>query len=101
MEMVIGAVGLFVEERFAVPGDILWGGVALVGVGGLVALYSPEIIAWLHKITSPRMKAHKVSASPIRVHVSMSEATGTVRRAPWYKRVWRRVLNEIKAWGEG
>ena len=35
MEVVIGAVGLFVEERFAVPGDILWGGVA--PVGGLVA----------------------------------------------------------------
>ena len=55
MEVVIGAVGLFVEERFAVPGDILWGGVALAAVGGIVALYSPEIITWLRKITSPRI----------------------------------------------
>ena len=55
MEVVIGAVGLFVEERFAVPGDILWGGVALVAVGGLVALYSPEIITWLRKIRAISM----------------------------------------------
>ncbi len=55
MEVVIGAVGLFVEERFAVPGDILWGGVALVAVGGLVALYSPDIITWLRKIRAISM----------------------------------------------
>ena len=35
---------------------ILWGGMALAAVGGIVALYSPEIITWLRKITSPRIK---------------------------------------------
>ena len=106
MEMVIGAVGLFVEERFAVPGDILWGGVALAGVAGIVTLYGPEIITWLRKITSPRnwlwrRKAHKASASPVRFHFSVPEASCTLRRAPRWKRVRRRVLNAIKAWGEG
>ncbi len=44
MEVVIGAVGLFIEERFAVPGDVLWAGVAITGMVGIVLLYSPEII---------------------------------------------------------
>ena len=57
MEMVIGAVGLFVEQRFGVPGDILWAVVAVVGLVGIGALYSPEIITWLRKITSPPSRA--------------------------------------------
>ena len=182
MEMVIGAVGLFVEQRFGVPGDILWAVVAVVGLVGIGALYSPEIITWLRKITSPPSraismlwwivivgvvlnwvvylpdtldqlrrwpamfeqvpvewvhiigsglalisaiitilwgagvamnwlwrrthstgKAHKVSAGPVRFHFSVPEASGTLRRAPRWKRVlnkMKRVLNEIKAWGK-
>ena len=171
MEVSIGAAGLFVEGRFAVPGDILWGGVVLAAVCGIGVLYSPEIITWLRKITSSRaismlwwivsvgvvlnwvvylpdlldqlrrspamfepvpvewvhiigsglalisaiiailwgagvamnwlwrrttVKAHKVSADPVRFHFSVPEAAVTLRRAP----CWKRVLNKIKAWGK-
>ena len=107
MEVVIGAVGLFVEERFAVPGDILWGSVALAAMGGIVALFSPEIITWLRKIKwlwwRTTGKAHKVSADPVRFHFSVPEAAVTLRRAPRWKRVLnkiKRVLNKMKAWGK-
>ena len=54
MEVVIGAVALFIEERFAVPGDILWAGVAIAAFGGIGVLYSPEIFRWAaRKVTSP------------------------------------------------
>ena len=54
MEVVIVATGLLVEERFAVPGDILWAGVAIAGTVCIVALYSPEILRWAtRKVTSP------------------------------------------------
>ena len=54
MEVVIGAVALFIEERFAIPGDIMWAGVAIAGTVCIGALYSPEILRWAtRKVTSP------------------------------------------------
>ena len=54
MEAGIGAVALFVEQRFAVPGDILWAGVAFVMFGSILLLYSPEIFRCIaSKVTSP------------------------------------------------
>ena len=47
MEAGIGAVALLVEQRFAVPGDILWAGVAIVMFGSIGVLYSPEILRWI------------------------------------------------------
>ena len=49
MEGVVGAIALFVEERYAIPGDIFWLCVALAGVLVIVALYSPEITRWVRK----------------------------------------------------
>ena len=102
---MIAAAG-FLTEYFWPVGDPRWAYILVSGAIVIPLLYSPEIITWLRKITSPRnwlwrRKDHKVSASPVRFHFSVPEASGTLRRAPWCKRVWRRMLNEIKAWGEG
>ena len=58
MEAGIGAVALFVEQRFAVPGDILWAGLAIAAFGGIGVLYSPEIFRWsARKVTSIRRRS--------------------------------------------
>ena len=62
MEAGIGAVALFVEQRFAVPGDILWAGLAIAAFGGIGVLYSPEILRWLRKISAPRVQT---TAAPV------------------------------------
>ena len=40
--MTWGAVALLIEQRFAVPGDILWAGVAIAAFGGIGVPYSPD-----------------------------------------------------------
>ena len=73
---------------------------ALISTGTIIVYGAGVAMNWLWRRTHSTGKAHKVSAGPVRFHFSVPEASGTLRPAPWCKRVWRRVLNEIKAWGE-
>ena len=73
---------------------------ALVSTGTAILCGAGVAMIRLWQRTHPTGKAHKVSASPVRSHFSVPEASGTLRRAPWWKRVRRRVLNKIKAWSE-
>ena len=73
---------------------------ALVSTGTIIVYGAGVSMIWLWQRTHSTGKAHKVSADPVRFQFSVPEASCTLRRAPWWKRVRRRVLNEIKAWGE-
>ena len=73
---------------------------ALISTGTIIVYGAGVAMIWLWQRIHPTGKAHKASAGPVRFYFSVPEASVTLRRAPCWKRVRRRVLNKIKAWGE-
>ena len=80
VEMVIAAVGFFVEERFAVPGDILWLGVVVLGTLAIGVLYRPELIRWVRGLskTSARGKPGWEIAGARKKNFTLKEAAALI-----------------------